>query len=255
MSIRLMYKKIKPETMGRDKFEAYCFSLSLNVIRPRNFRKTTDSTGVVRFPNLIEGREVTGVYRVFVSDITYYEMNNRFYYITFIMDLYTREIVGYSLSKSLRTTETTLPAIKMMVRIIGPARLEGAIFHTDGGGQYYEKEFIKLTAKMNIKNSMGKLVYDNSHAERLNGILKNDYLIPYSPQNEDQLRFELTRAVRNYNTGKPHGSLKGMTPTEFRETNSAKSLFIKKIRETIEVENNSPSYFPTSTVQHHHQYV
>jgi transposase InsO family protein len=210
---------------------------------------------VIRFPNLIEGREVTGVYRVFVSDITYYEMNGRFYFITFIIDLYTREIVGYSLSNNLRTTGTTLPALQMMVRKIGADPLDGAIFHSDGGGQYYEKEFIKLTTRLNMKNSMGKLVYDNSHAERINGILKNDYLIPYSPQNEVQLRLELTRAVRNYNTGKPHGSLYGMTPTEFRETNSVKPLFIKKIRKTIEVENNSPSYFPTSTVQHYHQYV
>ncbi len=255
MSARLMYDKIHPETMGRDKFEAYCFSEGFKLTPPRNFRKTTDSTGVIRFPNLIEGREVTGVYRVFVSDITYYEMNGRFYFITFIIDLYTREIVGYSLSSNLRTKGTTLAALQMMVRKIGADQLDGAIFHSDGGGQYYEKEFIKLTTRLNMKNSMGKLVYDNSHAERVNGILKNDYLIPYGPQSEVQLRLELTRAVRNYNTGKPHRSLYGMTPTEFRETNSVKSLFIKKIRETIEVENNSPSYFPTSTVQHHHQYV
>jgi len=244
-----MYKKIRPETMGRDKFEEYCFSLGLQVTRPRNFRKTTDSTGVVRFLNLIEGREVTGVNRVFVSDITYYEMNNRFSYLTFIMDLYTREIVGYNKSNSLRTTETTLPAIKMMARNIGPAQLEGAIFHSDGGGQFYSKEFLAFSATLKMKNSMAKLVYDNSHAERLNGIIKNDYLIPYGPQTDAQLGLDLARAIRNYNTGKPHGSLGGMTPSEFRKKNCNKPLFIKKITTTIKVENILPSTCPTSTVQ------
>jgi hypothetical protein len=255
MSARLMYKKLRPKTMGRDKFEGFCFENGFKVTCSKNYRRTTDSSGVERFPNLIEGRELTGVNRVFVSDITYYEMNNRFHYLSFIMDLYNREIVGYSKSNSLRTTETTLPALKMMVRNIGQVRLEGAIFHSDGGGQYYDKEFLMLTAKLKMKNSMAKLVYDNSHSERINGIIKNDYLIPYDPQNEAQLGLDLARAVRNYNTGKPHGSLDGMTPAEFRKTNSVKSLYIKKITTTIEIENNSPSYFPTSTVQHHHQYV
>lgn len=255
MSARLMYKKLCPNTMGRDKFEGFCFENGFKVACPRNFRLTTDSSGVEWFPNLIEGRELTGVNRVFVSDITYYEMNNKFSYITFIMDLYTREIVGYSKSKSLRTAETTIPAIKMMARNIGPAQLEGAVFHSDGGGQFYSKEFLAHTAMLKMKNSMAKLVYDNSHAERINGIIKNDYLIPYGPQNDAQLGLGLARAVRNYNTGKPHGSLGGKTPAEFRKSNCNKPLYIKKITTTVEIENNSPSYFPTSTVQHHHQYV
>jgi putative transposase len=253
MSARKMYLKIQPQTLGRDKFEKLCFSLGLKVSLGRNFRRTTDSSGVERFPNLIEGREVTGVNRVFVSDITYYEISNRYYYLTFIMDLYSREIVGYRKSTSLRTTETTLPAIKMMIRKIGKANIKGAIFHSDGGGQYYAKDFLKLTTSLNMKNSMAKEVYDNSHAERINGIIKNDYLIPYNPQDELQLEQQLTRAIRNYNTGRPHDSLGGLTPFQFRTHHIGKPMFIKKITTTIEVENNSPSYFPTSTVNHHQQ--
>jgi transposase InsO family protein len=255
MSARLIYKRLCPNTMGRDKFEDFCFAHGFKVTCSRNYRRTTDSSGVERFPNLIEGRELTGVNRVFVSDITYYEMNKEFYYITLIMDLYTREVVGYNKSKSLRTAETTIPAIKMMARNIGSDELEGAIIHSDGGGQFYCKEFLVLTQKFKMNNSMAKLVYDNSHSERLNGIIKNDYLIPYGPQNDAQLGLCLTKAIRNYNNGKPHGSLGGMTPVEFRNSNCNKPMFIKKITTTVEIENNSPSYFPTSTVQHHHQYV
>lgn len=235
--------------MGRDKFEEYCFSLGLQVTRQRNFRKTTDSTGVVRFPNLIEGREVTGVNRVLVSDITYYEMNNRFHYLTFIMDLYNREIVGFSESDSLRTTATIMPAMSMVIRQIGREKLEGIIFHTDGGGQFYAKAFLALSSELKMQNSMAREVYDNSHAERVNGTIKNDYLIPYNPQNKADLRRELVRAIMNYNTGKPHSSLQGKTPAEYRENNPGKVMFIKKITTTIKVENISPVYFPTSTAQ------
>ena len=255
MSAREMYRKVNPETMGRDRFEAFCYSLGLKVARPRNFRRTTDSSGVERFPNLIEGQEVTGVNRVLVSDITYYEMNGRFKYLTFIMDLYSREIVGFSKSSNLRATSTTIPALNMAKKRIGAENLKGAIFHSDGGGQFYAKAFIQITSGLGMKNSMAKEVYENSHSERLNGTIKNDYLIPYNPQNDADLSRELARTVLMYNTDRPHSSLQGKTPMEFRQDNPGKPMTIKKIITTIEVENNSPSYFPTSTVQHHHQYV
>ena len=249
MSSREMYKKIKPKTMGRDKFEVFCFSLGFKVTHPQNFRRTTNSFGVERFANLIEGRELTGVNQVLVSDITYYEMNGRFYYLTFIMDLYNREIMGFSVSKSLRTTATTLPALRMAIRKIGLENLKGVILHSDGGGQYYAKIFIELTSKLGMKNSMAKEVYDNSHSERVNGTIKNDYLFPYDPQNEIALKHELARAVRNYNTSRPHSSLQGKTPAEYRISNPGNMLIIKKITTTITVENRCQSCFPTSTDQ------
>jgi putative transposase len=249
MSSREMYKKLKPETMGRDKFEAFCFSQGLKVTHPRNFRKTTDSSGVERFPNLIEGRELTHVNQVLVGDITYYEMNGQFYYLTFIMDLYNREIVGFSESNSLRTTATIMPAMKMVIRQIGRENLDGIIFHTDGGGQFYAKAFLELSSELKMQNSMAKEVYDNSYAERINGTIKNDYLIPYNPQNDAALRRELTRAVMNYNTDRPHSSLQGNTPAEYRKNNAGKAMFIKKITTTIKVENISPGCCPASTAQ------
>ena len=253
MSSREMYKKLKPETMGRDKFEAFCFSQGLKVTHLKNFRRTTDSSGIERFPNLIEGRELTGVNQVLVSDITYYEMNGRFYYLTFIMDLYNREIVGFSESDSLRTKDTTIPALKMVIRKIGAENLVGIILHSDGGGQYYAKIFTELTSKLGMKNSMAKEVYDNSHSERVNGTIKNDYLFSYDPQNEIALKHELARAVRNYNTSRPHSSLQGKTPAEYRKNNAGKAMFIKKITTTIKVENSSPGYCPTSTAQHNYE--
>jgi transposase InsO family protein len=255
MSARVMYQKIRPQTMGRDKFEAFCFEHGFKVVCPKNYRKTTDSSGVEHFPNLIEGLEITGVNQVFVSDITYYEMNGRFYYLTLIMDVYNREIVGHSASDNLRTKSTSLPALQMVVNTIGPDPLKGAIFHSDGGGQYYAQEFLKLTSRLEMRNSMAEEVFENSHSERLNGIIKNDYLIGYGPQTLPELRRDLDRAAYHYNTGKPHGSLNGQTPAEYRRSNSGKILKIKQKNKPVEIENNSPSYFPTSTVHHQHQYV
>jgi putative transposase len=152
MSVREIYGKLKLLTIGRDKFEALCYANGYRVARKTNYRRTTDSTGVTRFLNLIKGIEVTGVNQVFVSDITYFEINNRFYYLTFIMDLFNREIVGFCASESLRTEQTTLPALHMMVKERGKANLKGAIIHSDGGGQYYAREFIKETDELKMIN-------------------------------------------------------------------------------------------------------
>ena len=141
----------------------------------------------------------------------------------------------------------------MVIRRFGKKQLKGTIIHSDGGGQYYADEFRKLTKHM--QNSMAKEVYENPHAERVNGTIKNDYLKLYSPQNEASLNRELARAVYNYKTGKPHSSNDGLTPTELRNSNTQITIKVKKIKKTIEVENNSQSYFPISTVHNNYQNV
>jgi len=241
MGARDMYIKLKPATLGRDRFERLCFDHGYRVKRLRNFRKTTNSQGVTRFPNRIRDVKLTGVNQVFVSDITYYEMGSRFYYLTFIMDLYNREIVGSSVSSNLRTECTTLPALHQLIQQRGKANLKGSIIHSDGGGQYYCKEFKDLTKKLGMINSMTEEnVYENSHAERLNGIIKNSYLYLYGPSNMSSLVRMLEKAIRMYNTEKPHKALGKKTPQSF-------------LLNTVGNENNSQkSYFPLSTVNHLH---
>lgn len=217
MSARDIYKMVKPSFIGRDQFEQICYENGLGVKKKKSFKKTTDSTGVTRFPNHLAEIEVTGVNQVFVSDITYYEMNNQFYYLTFIMDLYNREIVGYGVSINMRTESTTLPALDMVTKLRGSENIKGAIFHSDGGGQYYSTDFVSLTADLELVNSMTEVVYDNSHAERLNGIIKNNYLYPYGPKDYRSLKRSLKKAVWMYNNEKPHSSLKGETPVKYRK--------------------------------------
>jgi len=237
MSARDIYLKLQPGCMGRDQFERFCMDSGYRIKRLRNFRVTTNSLGVTRFPNMIKDIEVTHVNQVFVSDITYFDIGSDTYYLTFIMDLFNREIVGWSASDNLRTENTTLPALHRIIYERGRANLKGAIMHSDGGGQYYCKEFKELTRSLGMINSMTEeKVYENSHAERLNGIIKNNYLYPYSPTNMTSLKRLLDKAVLMYNTEKPHKALGKLTPSEFRVT--------------IDNENNSSSNLPLSTVNH-----
>lgn len=215
MSCRDLYRLVRPQFMGRDRFEAFCFEEGFMVELKKNFRRTTNSLGVTRFPNLIQGLELTGVNQVWVSDITYYEMNSRFYYLTFIMDLYSRKIIGYSESVSLLTADTTIPALNMAIRARKGQDLAGMIFHSDGGGQYYCKEFLKITRPYGILNSMCETVFENPHAERLNRTIKNNYLYSYGPGNRIELRMMLKKAIDMYNLQKPHKSLKGLSPAKF----------------------------------------
>lgn len=211
MGAKMMYEKLQPTSMGRDKFMEFYTQCGFGLPRAANYRKTTNSNGVIRFPNRLAGRELTGVNQAFVSDITYYEIQGKFYYLSFISDVYSRKIKGYRASRSLKTTQTTIPALQQL--LAGLSEEPGAIFHSDGGGQYYCKEFLKLTHGR-LLNSMGESVYENPHAERINGIIKNDYLRHYDPQDFGQLTAMLERAVNNYNTGRPHQSLGKHTPQQ-----------------------------------------
>lgn len=215
MSARVMYRLIQPHTFGRDRFETFCFEYGFKLDVKRSYRRTTNSLGVTRFNNLLEGIELASTNQVWVSDITYYEIGGRFYYLTFIMDLYSRKILGYSASDNLFTECTTIPALKMAIRKRTGIDLKGVIVHSDGGGQYYCKEFLKVTNQAGICNSMCEDVYGNAHAERINGTIKNSYLEYYKPQNFEQLRNMLIKAVKMYNEQKPHKALNGLSPVAF----------------------------------------
>ena len=115
MSARDIYLKLQPSCMGRDQFERFCMDSGYRVKRLKNYRVTTNSLGITRFRNEIKDLKVTHVNQVFVSDITYFDIGSSTYYLTFIMDLFNREIVGWSASYNLRTESTTLPALHKLI--------------------------------------------------------------------------------------------------------------------------------------------
>ena len=216
MCCRHMYYKINPLYIGRDRFEALCKKHGFEVGITRSFTRTTDSRGVVRFPNLIDQLKVQRINQVWSSDITYFDIQGVFYYITFILDHYSRRILGFTVSSRLQTEHTTLPALIMAIKTRGKIPT-GIIFHSDGGGQYYDQHFLTLTSRYQFNNSMCEMAYENGKSERLNGIIKNNYLRSWDISNLAELTQGVDRAVRLYNTEKPHSGLGRMTPCEFEQ--------------------------------------
>lgn len=215
MGCRDMYFKIVPGSLGRDAFEEFCRQNGFMSRIVRNFRRTTDSSGVKRYENLTKNLVLTGADQLWVSDITYYELGGRFYYLTFIIDAYTRRILGQSVSKRLFTEDTTIVALTMAIKIRKKDKLTGLIFHSDGGGQYYANVFLKLTERYDIENSMCKYAWENPYAERNNGVIKNNYLKHWEIRTFAELIQSVDRAVKLFNNDKPHKSLKRLTPMEF----------------------------------------
>jgi putative transposase len=185
--------------------------------RPLNRRRTTDSSGVIRFGDLTIGLKVGRINQLWQSDITYYELGNRFYYITRIQDNFSKLIVGHSVSDDLTMLKTTHAALLVAVKKRKDVTLNGLLLHSDGGGQYYAKIFLELIRKLNITNSMCTYSWENGMAERLNGVVKNNYLKHRNIKLFSQLVKEVDRTVELYNCEKPHISLKRMTPNEFEK--------------------------------------
>ncbi len=214
MSLRTMYYTVMPVGIGRSHFEELGKFYGLEVKQIRSSIRTTNSKGVIRFPNLLDQIELNRINQVWVSDITYVPIldEQRYYYLTLIMDAYSNFVIGHSVSKTLQTIETTLVALRSASKY----RVDSSplIFHSDGGGQYYCKEFISYTKELQLLNSMGVTAYENPQAERLNGILKNQYIIPKGPKNYAELKRITTRSIWLYNHERPMPSKKYLTAAD-----------------------------------------
>jgi putative transposase len=218
LSCRAMYYKINPEGMGRDAFENLCRELGFYIERPWNGIRTTNSLGVTRFNNLLNDLKLTRINQAWSSDITYFEINGQYYYITFILDCFSRRILGHKVSKRLTTEETTLPALHQAIKVRGSKNLpENIIFHSDGGGQYYDKEFLKYTKKYMFRNSMCEYAYENGKAERINGIIKNNYLKKIKINTFEELAQNVDRVIILYNTDRPHKALMYKSPVFYEK--------------------------------------
>ena len=238
MGCRDMYYKLNPECMGRDAFELFCKKEGLMAPIIRNWQRTTDSSGVVRFDNLLKDLTINRINQVWQSDITYFDLKGKFYYITFIIDAWSRRIVGHHTSERLFTENTTLPALKMALRQRKGQNIKGLIFHSDGGGQYYDKAFLALTNENDIVNSMCEYAWENGKAERINGVIKNNYLKHKVIENFMELCKEVDRSVKLYNYEKPHIKLNRNTPINFEN----KYIWADKKSDEGEVNNKITSF-------------
>lgn len=212
-SARKIHHSLKITEVGINRFERFISSQGLSVKRHRSFIKTTYS-GAVRYPNLVNGLEVTGINQVWVSDITYFITRQMTLYIVLIMDVYSRRIIGYSGSSNMLTVNNQA-ALQMAFDLRRQKRFDNLIHHSDKGSQYGSKDYTTMLLNANITISMADNCLENPYAERINGTIKNDYLIAYMINNVRELQKALERSVKLYNTY-PHGELKGrQSPIEF----------------------------------------
>jgi putative transposase len=217
-SVRVFYGMLRPDWIGRDRFEQFCLANGFRVHKKSKRIKTTQSSLHNPFPNLLEGRELTGVNQVWVSDITYFRIPRQLTYITVLIDLWSRFIVGHKVSLTLRTTQTTLPALQIALKNRSPS--PGLILHSDAGGQYYSQELLELTHQRGIQNSMGRGVYENACAERIHHTIKNQYLNHYHLSTLQELKELVEKVIYRYNYERPHSSLGKLTPQAYETSSS-----------------------------------
>ena len=216
MGLRKMYDQFQPEGIGRDGFIALGLREGFRLRVFRNPARTTWRDKRSAFPNLLVGKKFTDVNQLWSSDITYFSLGERFYYIVFILDVYSRKIIGYSVADHLRATNN-IAALKMAFRLRGiPHYNNELIHHSDRGTQYTSQAYVEKLTNAGIQISMCQEVLENSHIERVNGIIKNEYLKHWEINNEKELKKALKEAVNNYNK-RLHRSLNSKTPNEFEE--------------------------------------
>ena len=216
MGLRAIYEQYQPEGIGRDAFIALGRRYGWILEAPKNQTRTTFSIKSHRYRNLLEGRFFTNINQVWVSDITYFHVLGRFYYLTFLMDAYSRRIIGYNVADSLRA-EHALAALQMALTLRGKAHYgDGLIHHSDRGAQYIANDYTDTLENYGMRCSMCDEVLQNAHSERINGTIKNQYLAHWhsSIGSEPQLHAAVKRAVTAYNTERHHSAL-GMSPVAF----------------------------------------
>lgn len=201
--------------LGRDALFRTLKRMHLLVPPRRAFHKTTDSFHrFYKHPNLLKGESVTTVAtrpeQVWVADITYVPTRERCVYLSLVTDAYSRKIVGYHVHASLQTEEVA-EALKMALR--GRQGRLPLVHHSDRGIQYCAAAYQALHERHGLTCSMtdGYDCYQNALAERINGILKTEFLL-YQPADLAQARQMVAQSVLIYNHERPHLALKYKTP-------------------------------------------
>jgi transposase InsO family protein len=209
--VEKMYDTLQPAFIGRDRFIALMMPLGYRLKRKKNYKRTTIASKLY-YPNLIKGLKVSAPSMVWQSDITYILVGDRYYYAVFIIDLYTKRIVGYQVSDHMRGT-ANLVALKMALK----NHQVPVIHHSDRGSQYTYKKYVEMLKANHCQLSMCLSAQDNAYAERINRTIKEEYLDHWKPKSLQQLKQCTAKAVKHYNTQRPHNHIYKMSPVAFEE--------------------------------------
>jgi putative transposase len=207
--------------IGRDKLFDLLAAYKLLVRRRQRKISTTQSYHRFhKYPNLIRAMKITGINQLWVSDITYYKMPGKFVYLSFITDAYSHKIIGYHVAETLETIHT-LKALEIAINGLDSSTQNKIIHHSDRGIQYCSEGYVSLLDKNCIQISMTENgdPLENPIAERVNGIIKDEYLNRYHYSSIKELEEKLNQAVRLYNDERPHTSCSMFVPAKVHEQN------------------------------------
>jgi transposase InsO family protein len=199
--------------LGRDSFFDFMRDKGLLIRKRRNRIRTTYSNHWLRkYPNLIKDFIPDKAHQLWVSDITYIETMEGFGYLSLVTDAYSRKIIGWELGKTLEAKHT-LKALQMAFNQL-PKGETNAIHHSDRGVQYCCDDYVKVLNKNHFQISMTENgdPRENAIAERVNGILKTEWLNQMKLASLEQATNELKQIIKTYNQYRPHGSLDMRTP-------------------------------------------
>jgi putative transposase len=211
-------------SVGRDALFGILRHARLLVAPRRAYHKTTNSHHRFhRHPNLLKAgpsqRKPEGAEQVWVADITYLPTQSGCVYLSLVTDMWSRRIVGYHVHDTLQTRQVS-QAFKMALKT--RQTKQKLVHHSDRGIQYCSDEYQQLHARHGITCSMtdGYDCYQNALAERVNGILKHEFLL-HRPADLEQARCMVSESVQIYNHQRPHLSLKMKTPDEVHRASIA----------------------------------
>jgi putative transposase len=174
---------------------------------------TTNSNHPYRkYPNLIRDMLLTYPGQLWVSDITYLRMKEKFCYLSIVTDAYSHKIIGYHLNASLHSDGP----IHALEKAIQSKRGRSLVHHSDRGTQYCCADYVRLLDRYNIRISMTEKgdPYENAIAERVNGILKGEFMLNKTFSTFTEAELAVNNAVEKYNTIRPHSSCDNLTPIE-----------------------------------------
>lgn len=189
--------------------------------RKRRIQTTNSYHRLRKYPNLIRNMVPTAVNQIWVSDITYWKLGGEHVYISFITDVYSHKIVGYHVGETMETTES-LQALKMALSDLPVGFTGELIHHSDRGIQYCSQAYVKMLEDHLVRISMTENgdPLENAVAERINGIIKEEYLDNYTVGTLSEAKNLLRASVRLYNEERPHMSIGNFTPEQIHLSGS-----------------------------------
>ena len=201
--------------LGRDQFFDLLRRHDLLIRRRKKYATTTDSKHwLKKHPHLAANLVVLEAEQLWVSDITYLPVADKFGYLMLITDAYSRKIVGYEFSPSLSASFCVQALQQALTNRQYPNR--PLMHHSDRGIQYCSKAYVDTLTNNGCQISMTQNgdPYENALAERINGILKQEWKLDQTFPTFEQAKAAVENAVYHYNHSRPHASCDYLTPVQ-----------------------------------------